>query len=359
MISFAPTSEQEMVRDMLETLARDVLRPAAKTFDEEGALGNETLEALAATGMIELALDPSSERMRTSNVIALEALAAADAAPAVALAAALGYVRAVMDQGTAEQIEGLRAHWSGGGFRSAAVLVHEPGFDFDPVALKTRVRRDGSDFVLNGIKGFVPRAADCRDLAVVAASQNGLDVYLVPADAPGIKIMEPAGTLGLKSLALAEIRFDEVRLPASARLGGENGSDVQMLIDSARTATAAILTGVAGAVLDHLVPYLKDRVAHGSALAQKQSVAFRLADMSIDVPSMRWMTWWAASALDKGRNATREARLTQLHCAEQALWITDEGVQLMGGHGYLRANPVERWYRDVRTLAALEGVTGL
>jgi alkylation response protein AidB-like acyl-CoA dehydrogenase len=359
-ISFSPTEEQSIARDMLDAFARDMLRPGARDADRAGRLEDGMIDALAATGLIDLALEPADgARTRISDAIALESIARGDAAFAVALAAPLGFVRALMDHGTPEQRASLSRRWSTDPRRSAAILVHEPVFGFDPAAPAARVDAEGDAFVLSGVKSFVPRAGDCAEFLVIATDPHGLSAWIVPVDAPGVTVQPSDGTLGLRALAPAEVRFADVRLTRDARLGGDGGCDVQMLIDAGRVANAAILTGVAGAVFDHLLPYLKQRVAHGSALAQKQSVAFRLADMRIDIPSMRWMVWRAADVMDKGRPATRDARLAQLHCTEQAMWITDEGVQLMGGHGYLRDNPVERWYRDVRTLAALEGIVGL
>lgn len=357
MISFQPTDEQLAARQMLEGLARDVLRPTARGNDRDGRISDAALSALDATGLVEAALSDDNEVRPSciSGAIALEALAFADAGLAVAVAAPLGFARAVMEHGTDAQRDRLVMAWSRPGFKSAAVLIQEPGFFFDVTKPRAKVLRVGGKAVLSGVKSCVPRASACSDFLVVAQGDEGVGAYLVAADVAGVAIQAPEGTLGLKSAALADVSFDEVSLPADARLD----VDVQVLIDCARTAASAIMTGVSGAVLEHLTPYLKQRVAHGSALAQKQSVAFRLADMAVDIPSMRWMTWRAAAALDKGGGATREARLAHTYCAEQALWITDEGVQLMGGHGYMRENPVERWYRDVRMLSLIEGMVGL
>lgn len=361
MISFAPTDEQRLIAETLDGFARTELRPAAKGLDKAGRLDDGLLDSLWRTGLLDLALGEDGEhaRSRVSTCIALEKLGYADASVAVALAAPLAFVQSVMDHGSAAQRDAVRRDWSAGSYRAAAVAVQEPGFGFNPAVLRTAARADADGFVLSGEKAFVPLAHACTDFLVLATAEDRSEAFLVPADAPGVVVAKPAGSLGLKALGLADIRFDDVRLPRSARLGDGNGCDVGRIVDAARVGIAAILTGVCGAVLEHLVPYLQQRTAHGTALARKQSVAFRLADMAIDIPAMRWMCWRAADVMDKGRDASREARLAQVHAAEQAAWITDEGIQLMGGHGYMRDNPVERWYRDARMLAALEGVVGL
>jgi alkylation response protein AidB-like acyl-CoA dehydrogenase len=119
------------------------------------------------------------------------------------------------------------------------------------------------------------------------------------------------------------------------------------------------MTGISRAVMEFVMPYTKERVVHGDALAKKQTIAFRLADMRIETDAMRWMTWKAASILEQGGDATRQAQLAYTYCGEQAMWIADEGVQMLGGHGYLRDNPVEMWYRDTRTVSVLEGAVGV
>lgn len=359
MISFAPDEDQQLAASMLGAMARDVLRPAVRRSAK--ALPSDILDQLWQTGLVEAALatDPARPRSRTSSCISLEELGWGDAAMAIAIAGPLGFAQALADHGTSDQrgvAEAFAAHPT---FTGAAVLVHESGFGFDPTRLSCRAARKGDIFTLNGLKGFVPLADRSSHFLVVARGDNGLDAFIVPTDSPGVRVAPAHGTLGLKSLALTDVHFDGVVVPAAMRLGGDNGCDVQAIIDSARVGTAAILTGVARAVLEHLAPYLKDRIAHGTALARKQSVAFRLADMAIDIPAMRWMCWQAACSMERGESATRAARLAQLHCAEQARWITDEGIQLMGGHGYMRENPVEGWYRDARMLASLEGVCGI
>jgi alkylation response protein AidB-like acyl-CoA dehydrogenase len=158
---------------------------------------------------------------------------------------------------------------------------------------------------------------------------------------------------------MADVEFDGVLVPATMRLGEHNGCDVQRIVDAARTGIAAILTGMSRGVLEYCVPYLKERVVHGVPLARKQVIAFRLADMHIEVEAMRWMSWRAASELESKRPATRSAQLAYTYAATQAMSIADEGVQAFGGHGFVRAHPIEMWYRNARSLSVLEGVGGI
>jgi len=111
--------------------------------------------------------------------------------------------------------------------------------------------------------------------------------------------------------------------------------------------------------MEYAIPYAKDREAFGEAIARKQAIAFALAEMRIETDAMRWLTWKAASRLEHGLDATREAHLARLYCARQAMKIADEGVQVLGGHGFIREHPVELWYRNVRTLGVLEGTVAI
>jgi alkylation response protein AidB-like acyl-CoA dehydrogenase len=131
------------------------------------------------------------------------------------------------------------------------------------------------------------------------------------------------------------------------------------LINQSRVALAAILTGLSRAVLDYCVPYAKERVAFDQPIAQKQSIAFRLAEMHMEIEASRWMTWKAATDLECGRDATRNSALARRYGAEKSMWIADNGVQVLGGHGFIREHPVEMWYRNARTLGVLEGTASV
>ena len=117
--------------------------------------------------------------------------------------------------------------------------------------------------------------------------------------------------------------------------------------------------GLSRGVLEYAVPYAKQREAFDQAIAQKQAIAFKLADMHIETESMRWLAWKAASELEHGVDATRAAHHAHAYAAEQTMWIADEGIQVLGGHGFIREHPVEMWYRNARTLTVLEGTIGL
>ncbi len=349
MISFALTEDQELARAAFQAAARDILRPAGRASDEDGAIAPGILAQVRDLGLAHV--QGSATRDPVLNAVVLEELGWGDPAIALGIGATVAFVQAVEAFGSdSQKVSVLPSVLDGG---AAAIAITEPRFDFDVTDLRTTARREGASYVVDGVKSFVPMAADCVAFLVIAGHDGTLAAFIVAHDAPGLSI-EPVGTLGLRGLAFATVRLDSVRVDAAMRL---DGCDVQQLIDAGRAGASAVLNGVSRAMYEYVRDYTCERFAHGSALARKQSVGFRLVDMHIAIESMRWMNWKAASELASGEgDPTRSARLAHLYACEQANWIADEGVQLLGGHGFLRDHPVELWFRATRTLSNLNGL---
>jgi alkylation response protein AidB-like acyl-CoA dehydrogenase len=357
-ISFELSEEQKLAQSMVRTLAASALRPAARDADDRQAIPTSILDGIWATGIVQSQADPAS-RSCTLNALLLEELAVADAAFAIAAAAPIGFLSAIAAQGSPAQKKNLLPLFESDRYRCASVAIMEPDFAFDVSALRTTTIKTADGYKLSGIKSLVPLASQCSHFLVIAQCDDALEAFIVERNAKGVTVGEKKPNIGLRALEMATISFKDVALDSSARLGESAGCDVYRIIDSARTALAAIMTGTSRAVMEFVMPYTKERVVHGDALAKKQTIAFRLADMRIETDAMRWMTWKAASILEQGGDANRQAQLAYTYAAEQAMWIADEGVQMLGGHGYLRDNPVEMWYRDTRTVSVLEGAVGV
>ncbi len=358
MISFELTEEQKLAQSMVQELAGSQLRPAARGADDREAIPSSILDEIWATGIIQSQAETGGYSP-TLNAILLEELAVADASFAIAAAAPIGFLGAIAAQGSPAQNKDLLPLFAGDEYRCAGIAVMEPDFAFDVSSIRTSAIKTRGAYRLSGIKGLVPLAANCSHFIVVANCDGAAEAFIVERSAKGVTIGEKKPNIGLRALEMATVSFKDVELSSSARLGEGAGCNVQRIIDSARTALSAIMTGSSRAVMEFVMPYTKERVVHGDALAKKQTIAFRLADMRIETDAMRWMTWKAASILEQGGDATRQAQLAYTYCGEQAMWIADEGVQMLGGHGYLRDNPVEMWYRDTRTVSVLEGVAGV
>jgi alkylation response protein AidB-like acyl-CoA dehydrogenase len=296
-----------------------------------------------------------------TNALILEELAAGDAALALAVTAPASFAFPIVDLGSDEQRRRYLPLFCGSTFHAASLAVMEPSPVFDPSAVRTKAEPKGDRFVLSGRKCFVPLADRASHFLVVAqgADANGsLDAFVVPRDASGL-VIEREKNLGLRALPTSRLTLERVEVSAADRLGGERGADLRRVLDASRAASAALLVGLSCAVMDYAIPYAKERRAFGEFIAQKQAIAFMLSDMRVETDAMRWLTWKAASQLEQGQVATRAAQFAHAYAAEHAMKIADDGLQVLGGHGFIREHPVEMWYRNARTLGVLEGTVAL
>jgi len=357
MISFAMTDEQASARDAIRGFAATALRPNARAYDEASAIPDAFYPqawelGLTATQLPEAYGGYGAPRSPVTNAIVLEELAYGDAALALAAAAPSLFAYAVADQGTEAQRRTYLPALCGAHYHAATLAVAEPTPAFNAFAPRTRAVADGDGWRLSGRKCCVPLGDRASHVLVIAAVDDGLGAFIVAHGATGLRIADAEKNLGLRALPTATLDVGD-------RLGGAAGCDVPRLLNHSRVALAAVLNGMSRAVLDYCVPYARERVAFGEAIARKQSIAFRLAEMQMEVESMRWMIWKAASQLERGRDATRSTHLARIYAGEKAMWIADNGVQVLGGHGFIREHPVELWYRNARTLSVLEGVAAV
>jgi alkylation response protein AidB-like acyl-CoA dehydrogenase len=229
---------------------------------------------------------------------------------------------------------------------------------FDPTELQTRARRDGDTYILSGSKTMVPLGVDAELLLVIADVEGeGPAAFIVEGTPEGLT-RSAEEHMGLKTAGLARLDFDGVAVPAQARLGA-GSFDLQRFVDLSRIGICALAVGTCQAVLDYVIPYCNERVAFGEPISNRQAVAFMIADMAIELDAMRLMTWRAAATAERGEDFHEQAYLAKAFCAEQAMTIGTNGVQLLGGHGFCREHPVEMWYRNLRAIAILEGAAGV
>jgi len=374
LISFEPTEDQELVRSTVREFAADSLRAAARDADEAGELPAAVLDAAGSLGLVASQIPESyggvgGERSPITNAIVLEELAYGDAALALAAFAPAEFALAILDHGTDEQRRRLLPALAGDRAAIGALAVVEPTPAFDPSRLATFAERVSGGWRVTGEKTFVALGEGASHFLVIArvagrdadaagpyASHAAL---VVPRDARGLAVGDREPTLGLRALPFARLALDGVEVPDGDVLGGDAGCDVGRIVASARVGLAAAQVGLARAVMEYAIPYAKDRVAFGEPIARKQAIAFLLADMAIEVDAMRWLVWKAASDLEHGRDALRSSHHARSYVASQTMKIADDGLQVLGGHGFIREHPVELWYRHARTLGVLEGVVGV
>lgn len=355
-----PTDEQQMLQEAFRDFAAERLRPAALRADEAAAAPRELLDQANELGLTMLGVPEElggavSERSTVTAVLAAEALAHGDMGLAVAALAPAGVAAALSLWGDADQQATYLPPLVSEQVPAAALALMEPRALFDPFALRTTARIDGADYVLDGVKSLVPRATEA-DLLIVAAdiAGHGPGLFLVEGGTPGV-LAKAAPAMGVRAAATGEVLLDGVRLPARALLGDGAPEVYAECVRRARLAWCALAIGTARAVLDYVIPYVNERVAFGEPISHRQSVAFAVSNIAIELEGMRLATLRAASRADMGRDFAREAALARQLCSEKGATIGSDGVQLLGGHGYIKEHPVERWYRDLRAVGLAEG----
>jgi hypothetical protein len=202
---------------------------------------------------------------------------------------------------------------------------------------------------------MVPRGADAEVFVVAATLEDeGPALFVIESDTAGLAVEADPG-MGLRAAAMTRLLLDGVRVPADALLGDGSGEDYRACVRAGRLGWSALALGTARAVLDYVTPYVNEREAFGEPISHRQSVAFMVADIAIELEGIRLVTYRAAARTDQGKDAAREVALARRLCAERAMRIGTDGVQLLGGHGFVKEHPVERWYRDLRAISIMEG----
>jgi alkylation response protein AidB-like acyl-CoA dehydrogenase len=361
LFDLTPSPEQEMLRDAVREFARERLRPAASEADRfcaapDALLGESAALGLGALGVPETLGGSASERGVVSQVLVAETLAHGDMGLAVACLAPAAVSTALALWGDETQQATYLPSFVGEQPPAAALAVLEPRPLFDAWQLQTRARRTAGGFELSGVKALVPRAAQC-ELFIVAAEIEGAGpaLFLVESGGAGLRTeSEPA--MGLRAAATASLHLDRVQLPANALLAAGDGKTYQEIPALSRLAWCALAVGTGQAALDYLLPYVNERVAFGEPISHRQAVAFAVADIAIELEGMRLLTWRGASRAERGEAFIADAALARRLCADKGVKIGSDAVQLLGGHGFVKEHPVERWYRDLRACAIMEGV---
>jgi acyl-CoA dehydrogenase len=359
MIDFDPSEEQQLIVDTVRQFAGQEIRPRARAADEAGALPRELLAKAHELGLVANALPEAvgggGERSAVTGALIAEELAFGDLALALAVLSPALLALPVADAGSEAQRREILPRFVRSEFRPGALAVTEPRVGSDPFRPTTRARREGGDYVLDGAKCQVPWL-DGDDLVLVTAwDADAPQGFLVPRAAAGLKV-ERERNMGLLALPTAELHLEGVRVPASARLGGEAGADWRALIARGRVALAATGVGVARASFEAARDYALERQTFGAPIATRQAIAFKLADMAIEIDGARLLVWEAAWCLDQGRDALREATLAYEQVKRVALEVADGAVQVFGGHGYTREYLPEMHLRNARGYASFESL---
>jgi alkylation response protein AidB-like acyl-CoA dehydrogenase len=357
-----PTDEAADLLKLVREIAARELAPSAAEHEAAAEFPREVFAMLGETGLLGL---PYPEDMGGGGqpyevyLQVLEEVGAVWASVGVGMSVHVLSCFPLAFYGTAEQ----RARWLPdllAGDLLGAYCLSEAQAGSDPAAMRTTARRDGDEYVLNGAKAWTThggRADFYLVMARTSTDRTGISSFLVPADTPGLTADPPEHKMGLTGSTTATMVLADVRVPVDRRIGGEGqGLPIALAaLDSGRLGIAAVATGLAQGALDRAVGYARERETFGRPIIDHQGLGFLLADMEAAVQTARAMYLHAARLRDQGLPFGREAAIAKLVATDNAMKVTTDAVQVLGGYGYTKDFPVERYMREAKVMQIFEG----
>ncbi len=358
-ISFALSEEQQMMQDTVREFVQNSVIDTIHQWDESRKLDNQVVQKFWELGIIQSMIpeEYGGYGMGSSPILhtlVLEELACGDMAFAVYAMLPALFVLPIVHLGTEKQKKKYLPEFCKDSFVAASLAINELSVGFDVWECSTKAEKRGNAYILNGKKCFVPLANESKFLLVVANYEGSPQLFIVEKDTPGLLFGQQEKNCGWWALPTFEVEFQNCTVHEDNVLGDKTA--ISWLLERTRTAMAAIGTGISRASFEYAKKYAKERQQFGEPIASRQSIAFMIAEMAYEVDAMRLLTWKAASTIEAGLNANRESFLAKIYAGEMTMKITDYGVQILGGHGYIRDHPVERYYRNGRSIAICEGM---
>ncbi|HXQ38012.1 MAG TPA: acyl-CoA dehydrogenase family protein [Anaerolineales bacterium] len=362
MYSFDPTEEQQMLIEAVGKFAINDLRTAAHEAEESSELKKKILNKGWELGLLQASVPEVyggfGERSAVTGVLAIEEMAFGDLAGTLGVLTPSLFATPILIAGSEEQKHTYLPGIIEGAWSPFTAALIEYTFDFDPNDLHTTARLQNDEYILHGEKAFVPFAKDAETILVYANLDGQTQGFIVHNDAAGLSISnEREKLMSLNALPLYRVKLENVKVLRANRLGGASGHDLEPILASMRVATAAVAVGVANAAFEYSKNYAKEREVFGVKVAQKQAIAFMLAEMRTEIEAMRLLAWEAAWKLDNNKeDAFTDAYLACTGAADMVMTVTDRAVQILGGHGYIREHPVEMWMRNGRGFSTFTGL---
>ncbi len=347
------TEEQQMTADAMQQFATEVLYPLAHQADQEERFPEALWQHIQDLGLNYYALPEdlggvAAEKNIISNILIAEQLAEGDFSLTAGLLSTFSCINAITQWGSESVQATYLAAFADDSALRASFAVQEATAAFNPYQLKTHAIADSQQYKISGEKTLV-LLGEQADVLLVSAMLNGQpEVFIVQRDQSISAKKTPA--MGLKATETVTLKFDQT--PAQ-RLGDQD-FNYTSFIDLGNLMWCAMAVGTATAVKKYCIQYANERTAFGEPISHRQSVAFMIADMAIEIDAMHMLILNAASLAEAGKPFHREAYLARVLCAEKSMKIGTDGVQILGGHGFTKEHPVERWYRDLRATAILQ-----
>ena len=383
--SMSLNEDQTTLRDWVHGFAADVLRPAAHEWDEREETPWPIIEEAAKLGIysVDFLANAMADPTGLSLVLILEELAWGDAGLCMSIMGSTLAVAGIMANGTpAQQMEWVpQCFGTPGDLKLAAFAVTEPDAGSDVSSLRTRAVYDEAtdEWVLNGTKTWITNGG-IANLHVVVASvdpalaSRGQASFVIPEGTPGIRMGQKFQKMGIRASHTAEVVLEDCRIPGSCLLGGKDKLDERLArvregkksssqaamatFESTRPGVGAQAVGIARAAYEYSLDYAKERKQFGRAIIENQGIAFKLADMKMRLDAARLLVWRAAwMAATRTPFTAGEGSMSKLFAGEAAVKITEEAIQILGGYGYVREYPVERWHRDAKIYTIFEGTS--
>ena len=364
---FVLTEEQEHLRREIREFAAQEIAPYMAAWDEASEFPLAAVKKLGAMGLMGVIIPQEfggAGLGYVDYVLAIEELSAVDGSVGLTMAAhnSLG-TNHIFLAGNEAQKRKYVSRLATGEWLAAWALT-EPGSGSDASSARTTAMKKGDRYVLNGNKTFITNGRYADVVVVIAITDrsketHGLSAFVIEKGTKGFKAGKKENKLGLRASDTSELIFEDCEIPAENLLGaeGEGFIDAMRVLDGGRISIAALSLGIARGALDAALKYVKERRQFGKAIAEFQGIQWKLADMATELDAARLLTQRAAVLKDAGRKVTRESSMAKLFASEVAVHICNEAVQLLGGYGFIKDYPVEKFYRDVKLCTIGEGTS--
>lgn len=358
---------QQAIQDMARQFSQERLWPGAEARDRDSRFPRAELDEMGELGFLGMLVPEDFGGMESDMVsyaIVVEEIAAGDGACSTILSVHSSVACGpIAKYGTDAQKRKYLPRLASGEWIGGFALT-EPQAGSEASNLRTTAVRDGDHYVLNGAKQFITSGKNGAVIIVFAVTdrsvgKKGISAFIVETDTPGYEVVRVEEKLGIHSSDTCQLSFTDMRVPAENLLGAEGeGYKIALAnLEGGRIGIASQAVGMARKAFELARDYASERVAFGGAIAEKQAISFKLADMATEIEAARQLVRLAATKKDEGLPCLQEASMAKLFASEMAERVCSAAIQIMGGYGYLKDYPVERLYRDVRICQIYEGTS--
>ncbi len=366
-MAYQLTEEQQMIQAMVREFAREVVMPTAAERDRTGEFPADILKQMGELGLMGMNVPPEYNGAGADTVsysVAMQEIAYACAATAVVMSVHNSVACGPIYLFGSDYLKETYLKPLAAGKKIGSFALTEPGAGSDPSSQKSRAKKDGNSYIINGTKMFITSGKNSKVTVVTAYTDKGrkhrgISAFIVEKGTPGFSVGKVEDKMGLRGSDTAELIFEDCRVPAENLLGEEGDGFVIAMasLDGGRIGIASQSVGLAQACLDAAVSYARERIQFNKPLSQFQGIRWMIADMATQIEAARLLAFNAAAMRDRGENFTSSASMAKVFASEMANKAAYQALQIHGGYGYIKEFPVERYYRDARVLTIYEGTS--